>query len=217
MSRTVCSDLPLIIAVSGKLGSGKDYIAEHVLLPLLHGTVSKMAFADHIKVSVASQDKDVNLRQCLEGNKSASLRRKLQIAGTEKGRDLYGPNVWVTTLENWIRLRRIRDGTPDIVIVTDCRFPNEAEWIENNNGLLIRISSPARTEKALIQEANGSDSVYNSIKNHASETSLDEYPFKYVVNNDPEYTNSTKQQVKAILKKFVDEHLNHSHNFRLPV
>jgi len=215
---TVMSDdLPLLISVSGTLGSGKDYVAENLLLPLISNSVSKMAFADHIKINVASQDPDVSLRQCLEGDKSTELRRKLQIAGTEKGRDLYGPNIWVTTLENWIRLRRLRDRTPDVVLVTDCRFPNEAKWIEDNGGLLIRIHAPSRNVFALKRESGGCSDAYEAIKGHISETALDDYPFKYIVNNEPEFQLTVGHQILEIVKMYINDHLDRSNCFQIPI
>jgi hypothetical protein len=205
--------LPLLIAVSGKLGSGKDYIAEHFLLPMIKGTVSKMAFADQIKINVASQEPDIDLIQCLQGNKNAELRRKLQIAGTEKGRDIYGPDIWVTTLENWIRLRQLRDGAPDVVLVTDCRFLNEAKWIEDNNGLLIRVEAPSRNEFALRQESKGDQDTYNSIKDHPSETALDNFAFLYRINNEPRSDQSMSMQVCSLLIKYLSKHPEYCWNF----
>jgi len=197
--------------MSGKLGSGKDYIAEHYILPLIHGNVSKMAFADQIKITVASRDSTVTLSQCLHGVKNAELRKKLQIVGTEEGRDKYGPDIWINTLENWIQLRRLRDGNPDVVLITDCRFPNEAKWIERNGGLLIRIIAPTRNELALSRESNGNSEVYNSIATHQSETALDEYHFEYIVNNDPEHV--VTDQVSSIFQQYIETHPNKSRFF----
>lgn len=208
------NELPLLIAVSGKLGSGKDYIAKNILLPLINGVVSKMAFADQIKVNVASQEQDVDLLECLQGDKSKSLRRKLQIAGTEKGRNVHGPDIWVITLENWIRLRRLRDGTPDVVLITDCRFPNEADWIQNNNGLLIRVEAPSRNEQALKQEAKDDPEAYQKIKNHPSETLLDDYSFIYRINNEPDIDMSVNDQMRAIIDKYLSLHINYCHYFK---
>jgi hypothetical protein len=204
------SDLPLLIAVSGKLGSGKDYVIEHFILPWVTGSVSRMAFADQIKITVASRDDSISLRQCLEGKKSLELRRKLQIVGTEEGRDLYGPNVWVNTLENWIRLRKIRGDKLDVVLITDCRFENEAQWIEQHSGLLIRVNAPQRNKQALEQEANGSQEAYNAIANHSSETALDSYPFKYVIDNDVEYESSSEDCTRVCLSDYVSHNLDKS-------
>jgi len=207
------SSFPLLVAVSGKLGSGKDYIVDNYILPAIVRTgasVSKMAFADHIKVNVASQD-GLSIEQCLSGDKSLELRRKLQTAGTEEGRDRYGPDIWVKTLENWIKLRQTRDGYPDVVLITDCRFPNESQWIMDHQGLLIRVLAPERTRVRLLQES-GSDPVkYNAIKHHASEIALDKWKFEYVVQNDPKYANTVKCTIDDIIVKYQLTHLNYAH------
>jgi hypothetical protein len=193
--------MPVIIAVSGKLGTGKDYIIKHHILPMIKGKVCKMAFADHIKVNVASQDPLVSLTQCLEGSKDVYLRKKLQVAGTEQGRDVYGPDIWVRTLENWIKLRQIRGDNIDVVLVTDCRFPNEAEWVTKNNGLLIRIESPIRNEEALTHESAGDTEKLLSIMEHPSETSLDDYCFAYYIQNDPDH--QIRPQVQSIIEQYA--------------
>jgi hypothetical protein len=203
--------MPLLIAVSGKLGSGKDYVADLIKRYLVDQlVVSKMAFADHIKINVVSQEKDIDIMDCLEGDKSTELRRKLQVAGTEKGRSIYGSDIWIRTIENWIKLRRLRDdGVPHVVIVPDCRFPNEADWICEHRGLLIRIDAPTRTEQALQQESDGNIGAYLAIKNHVSETMLDDYVFEYRINNDAvEHGPSVTDQIEQILRKYLSCHLD---------
>lgn len=203
----------LLIAVSGKLGSGKDYIAENILCPLLGPDVaiSRMAFADQIKVNVASRNDNVQLEQCLVGNKSPELRRLLQLEGTESGRDLYGPDIWVKTLETWIKLRKIRGDRLDVVLVTDCRFPNEAQWILDNGGLLIRTLAPQRNEFALQQESGGNPEIYANIATHRSETALDGFNFQYVVHNDPQ--DDATSQVQNVVRSYLSNHLDQSHLF----
>lgn len=196
------SDLPLLIAVSGKLGSGKDYVIENFILPRIPGRVVRMAFADQIKVTVASRH-GFPVRSCLEGDKSQELRRMLQIEGTEEGRDKYGPDVWVQTLENWIRLRKIRGEEIDAVLITDCRFENEADWIERNGGLLIRVNAPSRNQAALEQESGGNLDAYHAIAGHISETALDSYPFNNVVNNEP--GDDAEGAISYIMKASADK------------
>jgi hypothetical protein len=202
---------PLLIAVSGKLGSGKDYVIEHFIMTHIVGSVTRMAFADQIKVNVASRY-NVELIHCLEGQKSAELRKMLQIAGTEDGRDLYGPDIWINTLENWINLRQIRGDKLEVVLVTDCRFQNEAEWVEQHNGLLIRVNAPNRNQQALSQEANGCQKTYDSISQHASETALDSYPFKYVIQNDPK-DQGVHGHVLDYLRDYCSNHDDRMNNF----
>jgi len=195
--------MPLIIAVSGKLGTGKDYIIKNYILPTINGKVCKMAFADHIKVNVASQDPTVSLLECLEGFKDTILRKKLQTAGTEQGRAIYGPDIWVRTLENWIKLRQIRGDNIDVVLVTDCRFPNEAEWIKSNGGLLIRVRAPSRNRQALVFESDDDTEKMLSIMNHPSETSLDDFPFDYYIENEP--SMRVTPQLQSIITHFLSD------------
>ncbi len=198
---------PLYIAVSGKIGSGKDYIMENFLIPLLSRdiAVSKMAFADHIKINVASQD-NIAIETVLQGSKKPEIRKKLQIQGTEEGRDKYGEDIWINTLENWIRLRTCRGDKLDIVLITDCRFPNEAAWIERNGGLLIRTSAPDRNSIALDKEAGSDLAVRAAIETHRSETALDDYHFTYTIDN--RIGSDAETQLKELVMKYLKSNLN---------
>ena len=200
--------MTLLIAVSGKLGSGKDYITENFLLPLLNKniSVSKMAFADHIKINVASQD-GVPIETVLSGSKKPEIRKKLQIQGTEEGRDKYGEDIWVKTLENWIKLRTCRGDHLDVVLITDCRFQNEALWIEQQGGLLIRTVAKDRHDIALDKEAGSDPVVRHSIETHRSETSLDAYRFKYTIDNS--IGQDSESQLKEIIQTYLNCNLKH--------
>lgn len=66
-----------------------------------------------------------------------SVRRFLQVMGTEVGRDLLHPNVWVDALFRQIKA----DGTKRIVI-SDCRFPNEVVTTLKRGGHVWWIDRP---------------------------------------------------------------------------
>lgn len=87
----------------------------------------------------------------------------LQQIGTECGRNIIHPNVWVNATANAIKLYR---GNCTFVI-PDLRFPNEKHWIENQNGVTIRVRR---------------DNL--PTMNHVSETALDNKPHDYVVLNN---------------------------------
>jgi hypothetical protein len=158
-----------------------------------------MAFADHIKVSVASEA-NIPIETVLTGSKDPDIRKKLQTRGTEEGRDKYGADIWVRALDNWIKLRELRGDHSDVILITDCRFPNEAQWIEDQKGLLIRIHAPDRNRHRLNIESSGKPKVYNSIANHISETALDDYKFTYVLNNMFDQVN-VKLELETILSR----------------
>lgn len=167
---------PIIIALSGKLGVGKDYIASNIIAQYFgEFNCAFVGFADHIKVNAAARLK-VPISD-MYGKKTPEIRKMLQIAGTEEGRDKYGEDIWINTLKNWIDLRYSRDKTR-IFIITDCRFKNEARWIESQNGILIRINAPDRNKIKLSEENDT-----GAISTHPSETDLDDYEFKYIVDN----------------------------------
>lgn len=202
----------LIIAVSGKLGSGKDYVTNNYILKMLSTPkVTKMAFADHIKVTVASQ-RNWSLERLLAGDKTQEERRALQIAGTEQGRDVHGPDIWVTTMANWIKLRQLRGDDIDVVLVTDCRFPNEAKWVEDNGGFLCRVNALDRHEAALRRTSDDPE-VIAGIRSHVSETALDDWSFMYAVDNSVAAQCSVGDQVRHQLQKFLRNNLEYTKYF----
>lgn len=193
----------LVIGISGHLGSGKDYLTEHYIRPYLESIgrrVAIVALADAIKVEAAAKNK-VPL-MTMYTDKSPDIRRMLQKAGTEMGRDLYGPDIWINILKNWMEVRSMRDKI-DTFIITDCRFKNEKTWIDNLSdgwyGATIRIVAPDRNHERLTKESNGSPELLTAISQHPSETDLDDVVFRFVVNNCRENVNNVESEVIQIL------------------
>lgn len=89
-----------------------------------------------------------------------TFRELLQLFGTEVGR-VISQNVWVDVL--------FQDYTPnEDWVITDVRFPNEAEAVKNRDGILIRVNRSI-----------------DFTDNHVSEVALDSYSgFDYIINND---------------------------------
>lgn len=95
-------------------------------------------------------------------NEILTPRLVLQLLGTEGGRDVIHPNIWVNAT--------LGDLTEnDRVIVTDVRFPNEVEGIKSRNGIVVRVIRPSKV----------------STSTHPSETSLNDFKdWDYVIIND---------------------------------
>ncbi len=89
------------------------------------------------------------------------VRRLLQRLGTEGGRDILGENIWVDTAFGRARL----DGAG--LVITDVRFPNEAEAIKARGGKVVRISRPG----------------IGPVNEHASDSALADYPFDHHIYN----------------------------------
>lgn len=92
---------------------------------------------------------------------SQEIRELLQRLGTEAGRQTLWDSIWIDAA--------LHDLDPNgNYVVTDVRFPNEAEAITQRGGRLVRI----------IRDGVG------PANSHASETSLDDYPFIHGLRND---------------------------------
>ena len=113
----------------------------------------------------------------IQFNALMSVREFLQKLGTSALRDGLHENTWINALiaeyrseSNWL--------------ITDTRFPNEADAIKKAGGIIIRIERPG----------------VNPVNLHASETSLDNWKFDHVIINDGSITDLTKK-IKKVLKE----------------
>lgn len=166
------------IGISGKMGVGKDYIVNNNLSKLYEKNII-LSFADMIKINLMVHN-NIKLNE-LYGDKTPEIRQLLQYEGTENGRNKYGEDIWIKYVKSWGELYLSRGYK--YIIVTDVRFKNEYEFIKNNNGIVIRIEAPNRNEIRLKKESKDEEN-YLKIKNHISETDLDNMEFDIIINND---------------------------------
>lgn len=167
-----------LIGLTGKARSGKNYLARHALLPL---GFFPIALADHFKVDAVVRD-GAPLHEVFLGEKSPETRDMLQQRGTEQGRNVYGEDIWIRTMEAWITAH-LSKGWKRFVL-TDVRFENEAQWVKMMGGHLVQVTG-----------RGGLDGV---LAFHPSETGLDSYTgFDLTIDNSPQsgpYAVSTLQQ-----------------------
>ncbi len=171
-----------IIAVSGKISTGKNYIAEKVLLNMMEPVPTViMSFADQIKVNGIVQH-GLDRYKCFV-EKDEHTRKTMQRVGTEEGRNVYGPDIWIRYTLEWMLVHASR-GIKRIII-PDVRFYNEFDFIRELGGTLIRVNAPERNRIALEREAAKGAASIESISSHQSETELDQgREFDYVLDND---------------------------------
>jgi len=216
----------VLIGFSGKIGSGKNFIAEEVFLPKLFDIYSKIkpstklipyyfSFGDHLKIECLCRIpyKKLDQKTVVHNffvEKDQSTRDMLQKYGTENGRHVYHEDIWVRAVETWMniqesRLGKLRDLTNNdflpIFIISDVRFKNEANFIQSNNGLVLRVNAPNRSEIRVRTEANNDSLIMEKIKSHLSETSLDDYQFKYTISNDNTSFDDLNNQMSDIIKE----------------
>ena len=141
-------------------------------------------------------------------------RLLLQLLGTECGRNIIHPNIWVNALmchyiksdDKLIRttedlLEEWEEGKYPNWIITDMRFPNEMKAVKDRGGITIRVN------RLNIKTITDGDITIKYIpipnvdyKEHESETTLDNSTFDYEINNFGTIEELI-EQVKEILIK----------------
>lgn len=131
-------------------------------------------------------------------------RLLLQLIGTECGRQIIHPNIWINA--TFADYKGVYKGLPSLYepgkdltypnwVITDCRFPNEAKAIKERRGIVIRVNRTYYSPDG--KYIMGIDPP----KEHESETALDNYEeFDYIIENDSDIT-SLIEKVKEILIK----------------
>jgi hypothetical protein len=155
------------IGISGYARSGKDTVASI----FQDWGYNRTAFADPIRKAVYALNPQIHdglrVQDVVDqlGWERAKVEYKeirtlLQHMGTEAGRELYGEQFWID---------RTLDAIPDDtdVVITDVRFPNEADAIRELGGEVWRINRPGT----------------GPVNDHISETAMDDYPFDVIIDN----------------------------------
>ncbi len=192
----------MILSISGRIGNGKDTIADIIqtMTPYYRWEVKK--FAGKLKdvaemlsgvPKVRFEDQDFKQRD-MGPEWGMTYREFLQKIGTEAMRNGLHENVWVNALFSEYQANTIAIGTSEFDIteedqlpywiITDTRFPNELQAVKERNGITIKVVR----------------NTTNTIgATHASETALDDYTeWDYVVDNNGSIED-LKIQVMAIL------------------
>lgn len=193
-----------LIGLSGRRGSGKD-----TFLDLLNTELDQKGYFQHYeRMSLADPLKD--MAAVLTGDEPATFRTQegkaqylnlfgmtrgqlLQRLGTDCLRVGLMDDVWIRSLDS-----RIQASKSLMHAVTDVRFPNEAQYIHNAKGVLIRLEG---NPLGLSGDGSRNDQ-------HPSETALDDYAdFDIVVLN-----NGTLEELRLAamqVAKYLAGGVNH--------
>jgi hypothetical protein len=196
--------MPQFITLAGKKQTGKDTSA-NIISELLTNNGYKVHiihFADSLKDACAimfgidredmnseigknkltdvlwpgRRDPSQPWHANLYGHKYMTIRELLQFVGTDLLRTQLDPDLWVKSVF------RKKYNDDDIVIVADCRFPNEAEFA-GKHGLLVKIER---------DNAPSQDS-------HISERALDNYTsFDLVIENNSDLESLKLKWIESL-------------------
>lgn len=173
----------MIISISGKIGSGKDTLAKMIqqLQPEKNWQIKKWAYKLKQVASMLSavpmdywEDQEFKKQQ-MPDRWQMTYREFLQRLGTEAMRNGLHQNVWVNAL-----MADYKDGMN--WIITDTRFPNEADAVHEMGGTLVRVY------RGMCPECKGvlfhDDNCTIGKAEHSSENALDHYKYDELIFNN---------------------------------
>jgi len=208
----------LVVLISGKLRSGKNQIAKYLkeefkkhnldviedffanklkqdcindfrsLFNLIRETVSEL------KDYVLDNHNTKEMKHFIETfripeenkmfeDKTPIVRKMFQLYGTEVFRNRVDNDYWVKALR-----KKVEKSDADVILITDCRFPNEIKGICDSDlkTITIRLTRDVNKDK--------------ESKNHPSETSLDNWTdWTYIVDNKRMSLKNLKESAKTIV------------------
>lgn len=156
----------IIIGLTGKKRSGKDTVADHLVK---NYGFTKLSFAGPLKEACqllfqfTDDQVHTDLKEEIDPFWGVSPRVVLQYVGTDIFRNQMkdiipqiGSNFW-TTLAQKRCVDILKDNKEARIVISDVRFQNEAEMINNLGGKVIKITRPS----------------LKSVDEHISETGID--------------------------------------------
>ena len=171
-----------VVGFTGSAGCGKDTLASE----LVNQGWVRVAFADALKDMCIdyfglTHDDAYTQEGKMRFNETWGMtnREILQKVGTDAMRDGFHQDVWIKIAKLKIE-KLLREGKK--VVVTDCRFDNEAELCESLGGICVRIVRPS-TQSNLTQ----------SEQKHASEAGINDNLIAFTVIN-----NSTIEAMRSM-------------------
>lgn len=135
-----------LVGITGKARTGKDTIAEHMAS---NHKFHRYSFAAPIKVACKAmfgwneQHTEGELKEVVDLRFNISPRQAMQKLGTEFGREMVNPDMWVTRAD--VEYQRILHnemltGYMNGMVVPDVRFENEAQWVRDNGGIIVHVT-----------------------------------------------------------------------------
>jgi hypothetical protein len=172
-----------IIGFHGEAGSGKDASGAYLMA---HGW-ARLSFAspiyDMLELIGFGRPTTQAEKDALIPEFGVSWRHAAQTLGTEWGRQMINPDLWLL-----VAGRMVRNSPPAArFVVTDVRFPNEAAMIRAAGGKVVHLKG---------RKADGT-------KPHASEEPLPILEGDIVVHNDTEGLDTLHEKLRLALRAWL--------------
>lgn len=163
---------PRIVAFAGKAGAGKDTAA----MALRMRGYALVRFADPLKEALAGilgvspwELEDREFKEAAVPDLGVTPRYMAQTLGTEWGRRMVHEDIWVQALAR--RALPLLEECAGLVI-PDCRFPNEAQWVLDLGGVVFRVEREDAAEAPAFHRDTVDGRFRNPGDSHVSEAPL---------------------------------------------
>ncbi|GAA0687782.1 adenylate kinase [Dyella marensis] len=137
-----------IIGITGVARSGKDTLAKMLISEA--GEAVHMSFAAPIREFISGL-LGIPLEDLLDGPTKEqaipelggkSPRQLMQTLGTEWGREMIDPDLWIKVAQWRLEALKADMFPPKVVVFSDVRFDNEADMIRSLGGRVVWVSRP---------------------------------------------------------------------------
>lgn len=135
-----------LIGLNGAAGAGKDTVAE--ILVTRHG-FEALAFADPIRAALLTMCPGLTAEhftdRALKERESPALwgrtpRAAMQSLGTGWAHEFFSPDHWICAAHHTVAT--LRAAGADRIVITDCRYAREADYIIATGGKIITVARP---------------------------------------------------------------------------
>lgn len=174
-----------IIGLTGRKRAGKDSAAQ-IINQITNYESFNLSFAGPLKkavsevfgIQITDQNKEIALPLW-----NATPRQLLQNVGDQL-KTLY-QDIFIRSMESRIHnINQFPSPKDNLIIITDVRFNNEAEYVLSKGGVIIEINADQRLGKRN--------------DNHCSEDGIDQKYVDYVIYNNDD-TKEFKQEIERLL------------------
>lgn len=144
---TTNNDKPIVIGVGGFARSGKDTfvkVAKRILKENGYSCI-KLAFADALKEEIDPFLREqYNISAWTDDTEEKALIRPYLVAHGCGKRIMSNGRYWVDKIDQAIATIHFNE---DVIFISDCRFPNEADWLhEKWGGWFVHLKKYSITE-----------------------------------------------------------------------
>jgi phosphomevalonate kinase len=171
-----------LIIISGKAGSGKDYLIKNVIIPILtkrNKSVCICSFANYLKTTLYT-NKSFEFNELYDDKTSISRKALITVAETLKKQ-----NTEIFHNAMYHDILKMETYNYDYCIISDLRLQSEYDFLQklNYDKFFVRITSLNRTKDKMLKESI-------DISKHSTETELDKFVVDLDIKND--YEDDTK-------------------------